>query len=110
MPKKRKTRKEKLQHDQKRQPVHSETKSIISSPKKETQQQKQEAQTSGMTFSLPAKQQEAPKVTPPTKQSSTPISISHSEYGYLSNDLMRTALLTGAIVFAELFIKLFIVH
>jgi len=106
MPKKRKTRKEKLLHDQKRQTVHESTSSVVVSPKTETEQ-KQESVTPAMTFSLSATQ-EQPAKTPQKK--ATTISISTDEYAYLSNDLMRTALLTVAIVFAELVIKLFIVH
>ena len=108
MPKKRKTRKEKLHHDQKRQTVHESSASVVSSSK--TEAQKQESITPGMTFSLPETQKQSTQTPPKTKQSAEPITIAHSEYGYLSNDLMRTALLTGAIIFAELFIKLFIVH
>jgi hypothetical protein len=109
MPKRRKTRKEKLLHDQKRQTVHESSTSVVSSPEIETQMQKQETVTPGMTFSLP-ETQKPPQTPQKAKQPIQTITVSQNEYSYLSNDLMRTALLTGAIVFAELFIKLFIVH
>jgi|SRR6185437_887913 len=107
MPKKRKTRKEKITHEQKRQRVHDSTSSIVSSTQTSTQQEPQST-SSSMTFSLPDIKQKSPEVI--KAKHSQPVNISTNEYGYLSNDLTRTALLTGAIVFAELFIKLFIVH
>ena len=110
MPKKRKTRKEKILNDKKSRVVPESTSPIASSPQNETQQQKQEPVSAGMTFSLPQIKNETSKVPQKTKQSSGTITVSTSDYGYLSNDLMRTALLTGAIVFAELIIKLFIVR
>jgi hypothetical protein len=111
MPKKRKTRKEKKLLDQKKQTVHESTPPVESSPQGQSNQLKQESVATGMmTFSLPEthrKTSEAPVKTKPVAQT---ITVSQNEYGYLSNDLMRTALLTGAIVFAELVIKLFIAH
>jgi len=109
MPKKRKTKKEKMHLDQKKQTVQKVTEPVASSPKSETQE-RQESSTTGMTFSLPETQQKITQTSQKEKSSPQTISISTNEYGYLSNDLMRTALLTGAIVFAELVIKLFIVH
>jgi hypothetical protein len=111
MPKRRKTRKDKMLLDQKRQTVHESTPSVVSSPQTETHQQKEESVATGsMTFSLPETQHKTSEVAQKPKAVTETITVSTNEYGYLSNDLMRTALLTGAIVFAELVIKLFIVH
>ena len=109
MPKTRKTRKQKILHDQKRLTVQDMTPSEVSSSKTETHQTEQAPITTG-TYSLSTdsnKQQAAPEKVRKTEQA---ITVSSSEYDYLSNDLMKTALLTGAIVFAELMIRLFIVH
>ena len=107
MPKKRKTRKEKLLHDKKKLAVHEIAPSEVTSTKSQTPAAHQEAATSG-TFSLPVVT-EKPQSTPDKIKQTTPtVSISTGEYGYLGTDLMRTALLTGAIVFAELLIRLFV--
>jgi len=108
MPKKRKTKKEKMVLDHKRQAVHESVNTVTSSAMDETPQ-RQESQSS-MTFTLPATQHKSTEKPVITKPSSQTITVTHNEYAYLSNDLMRTALLTCAIIFAELFIKFFIVH
>ena len=99
MPKKRKTRKEKIVTDQKRQVVHQNESSIIPSSKNETHGTGENIQT--VTFSLPTVQEKKPA----TKPASQAVTISTNEYGYLTTDLMRTALLTISIVLAELVIK-----
>jgi hypothetical protein len=108
MPKKRKTKKDKILLDHKKQVVHKDVNIVISSPVKETRQ-KQES-SSSLTFSLPTDQHKPSEKLVINKPSSQTITVAQSEYTYLSNDLMRTALLTCAIFFTELFIKLFIVH
>ena len=109
MPKTRKTRKQKMQHDQKKVTVHDMTPSGISSPKTETPVTKQTSESTG-TYSLPTAETKPQTTTTKAKDITPVVTVSSSEYGYLSNDLMRTALLTGAIVFAELLIRLFVVH
>ena len=105
MPKTRKTRKQKIHHDQKRSAVHDMTPSSVSSSPTQTHQTEQTPVTTG-TYSLPTAETKPPTAHAKTRE----VTISTTEYGYLSNDLMRTALLTGAIVLAELVIRLFIVH
>lgn len=104
MPKKRKTRKQKISLDQKRQTVHEITPSVTTPQKIETQKTEQETMTSGVTFALPITTHET------QRQKVEAVTVSSNEYGYLGNDLMRTALLTSAIIFAELLIRLFFVH
>src|SRR5438045_4120829 len=101
MPKKRKTRKEKMVLDHKRQTVHESVNTATSSAIDATPQ-RQESQSS-MTFTLPATQHKSPEKSMIAKPSLQTITLTQDEYAYLSNDLMRTALLTCAIIFAELF-------
>ena len=109
MPKKRKTRKEKILLDHKKQATSVEVKPVKSSAINAAPKQTEEV-PNGMTFTLPTAQHKPVEKQTASKPSSQTITVSKNEYTYLSNDLMRTALLTCAIVFAELFIKLFIVH
>jgi hypothetical protein len=109
MPKKRKTKKQKILHDNKRQTVPEVVSPLPSSSQKETQESAQQTVTPA-TFSLPVAS-EKPHTAPEKAKTTTPaVTVSTTEYGYLSTDLMKTALLTGAIVFAELLIRLFFVH
>ena|SRR5579872_954327 len=108
MPKKRKTRKEKILLDHRKQALHEDVMTVTTSTVNETQQAQVPA--SGMTFSIPTTQSKPSEKSVTSKPVSQAITVTQSEYAYLSNDLMRTALLTCAIIFAELFIKLFIVH
>ncbi|SRR6266568_632666 len=109
MPKKRKTRKEKILLDNKRQVVQEPAPSVVSSSKKQTPRTEQETEKIE-TFSLPTAMDKIHTAPEKAKQSIQSITISTNEYGYLATDLMKTALLTGAIVFAELLIRLFFVH
>jgi len=95
MPKKRKTRQQKISTDQRRSEVSL---SPISAP--------QEQASPSVTFSLPASQKDKPVVQKAIQPQRETVTISIGEYGYLANDLMRTALLTGAIVLTELLIKI----
>ena len=108
MPKKRKTRKEKILLDHKKQAAPVEVKPMT--PSAATEAPQTQELPSGTTFTLPATQHKTAEKQAISKPSSQTITVNQNEYTYLSNDLMRTALLTCAIVFAELFIKLFIVH
>jgi hypothetical protein len=110
MPKKRKTRNQKISSEQKRQIVHETVLSVDSSSNKTTQSIQQETANQGMTFSLPTNYHSTQTVQKEKKTTSAVTSISTSEYGYLGKDLMRTALLSGAIVIAELLIRLFYTH
>jgi hypothetical protein len=111
MPKKRKTRNQKISSEKKRQIDHETVVSVDSSSSKTTQSTQQETATQEVTFSLPTNYH-ATQTTQKEKKitSSVTTSISTSEYGYLGKDLMRTALLSGAIVIAELLIRLFYTH
>ena|SRR5581483_2719391 len=107
MPKKRKTRKQKILSEQKRVTVHevtpaTESHSVTTSGHHET------AAVQGTTFSLPTNYTQTHKTQ--EKKSSASVAISTNDYGYLGNDLIRTALLSGAIVIAELLIRLVYVH
>ena len=108
MPKKRKTRKQKIIHDQRVYAVH-ETPPLMTSPQKnETLPKEQEAIAPDMTFTLPTSTNKATVTSKRTKTET--VTVSSSEYGYIGNDLIRTALLTGAIVLTELLIRLFFVR
>jgi hypothetical protein len=109
MPKTRKTRKQKIQHDQKKPAVHDMTPSEVSSSRSQAHQTEQ-TPVATETYSLPTNETKTPTATVKAKETPLKVTVSTTEYGYLSNDLMRTALLTGAIVFAELVIRMFVVR
>ena len=109
MPKTRKTRKQKMQRDQKRPTVHDMTPPEVSSSRTQTHQAEQ-TPVATETYSLSTNETKTPTVTAKAKETASKVTVSTTEYGYLSNDLMRTALLTGAIVLAELVIRMFVVH
>jgi len=102
MPKKRKTRQQKILTEQKRQVIHKDEPSVISS----SQNSHQEQAAPTLTFSLPSSHENKPAPQRAVKPHNEAITISTGEYGYLANDLMRTALLTGAIVLTELLVKI----
>ncbi len=110
MPKKRKTRKQKISSEKKQSLVPKSTQFTGSSDSASTQVAQKESAGEGMMFSLPTNY----RATHPDQKEKKPIvvtaSISTSEYGYLGKDLMRTALLSGAIIVAELLIRLFYNH
>jgi hypothetical protein len=105
MPKKRKTKKEKLQKDHKRQVVHQAQPSVISSEQlgKHTDQQ---IPTQGMTFSIPTSNTEVQSAPRKTKPTQTTTVISTEEYGYLGVDLLKTAIVTCAVVITEVIIRI----
>jgi hypothetical protein len=109
MPKKRKTRKQKISTDQK-SVVREIVPSTDSSQSNSTSPKQQESVTPGMTFSLPTHFHPNQTVQKEKKISAGTAAISTADYGYLSIDLMRTALLSVAVVIAELLIRLFFVH
>ncbi|HSX09105.1 MAG TPA: hypothetical protein VLF93_03055 [Candidatus Saccharimonadales bacterium] len=107
MPKKRKTRKQKILSEQKRVTVHEVTPST-ESHSVSTHDHHESTAVHGTTFSLPTNYTQTHKT--PEKKSSETAAISTNDYGYLGNDLIRTALLSGAIVIAELLIRLVYIH
>jgi hypothetical protein len=90
--------------------AHETVLSVDSSSNKTTQSIQQETATQGMTFSLPTNYHATQIAQKEKKTTVVTASISTSEYGYLGKDLMRTTLLSGAIVIAELLIRLFYTH
>lgn len=103
MPKKKKTLKQKMQADQRRQPTTAVRTSSENSP----QTIPQPAHTSASTsFSLPTTH--AKKHRESREQArTTAIAIDTNEYAYLSKDILKTTLLTSLIVIAELVMKFF---
>jgi len=104
MPKKRKTRKQKILLDTKRHMV-SETPSVSSSQKKETPQKKQNTIMPGATFSLSTVATDKLSSPKKTSTNTSSVIISTQEYTYLGNDMIKTAIVTGAIVIAEIVIR-----
>ena len=110
MPKKKRTRKDKIQTDVRRQ-----TTSATDLPKKsasttrENKEQTKQAEPSIGTFSLPHEYTKDSKKAP--VKSVQPIktaTIDTSSYSYLRGDLLKTSFLTLTIVGAELFVYFFI--
>lgn len=109
MPKKKRTRKQKIQTDQKH--IHH---SVMAPPEPSqrgdspSKQQKHITTTSGVSFSLPesyANKHTSQKATPSSQQ--TTIAIATNEYDYLGKDLRKTVLLTITIVIIEFLIRFF---
>ena len=110
MPKKRRTRKQKILVDQKKHMVHEPEPVDTSSQKVESQTAAQNTATPDITFSLPtttSTKQPTPRAAKPAVQT---VSVLTTEYGYLGKDLVKTALLTGAIIIAELLIRFLYLH
>jgi hypothetical protein len=105
MPKKRKTRKEKMLKDQKRQVVHETPHPVISSEKKETQKE-QQTTSQNITFSLSTANTTVQSAPKKTKPATTATVISTDEYGYLGVDLLKTAIVTSAVVITEIVIRI----
>lgn len=109
MPKKKRTRKQKIQADQKRQVSYHKTSEPSSqkapSPSIPTNAPAEESQP--VSFSLPTSLNNTPSTNTKLHTTSEVTNvITTSEYTYLRKDLVKTALLTGTIVFVELLIKL----
>ena len=98
MPKKRKTREQKILTEHKRQTVNQPVLSNVSIQKDNSQQ----VNSRGATFSFSPVL--AGKITP--RKAEPTITISTNEYSYLSIDLLKTALVTCAIVIAEIVIRM----
>lgn len=111
MPKKKRTRKDKIQTDVRRQ-----TTSATDLPKKsvsttrENKEQSKQAEPSIGTFSLPQEYTKDSSEKAPVKkvQQVKTATIDTSSYSYLRGDLLKTSFLTLTIVGAELFVYFFI--
>jgi hypothetical protein len=97
MPKKRKTKEQKILAGQKTQTVHRPVLSNISIPENKPQQ----TLTGRETFSLPSMPTDKSTAR---KTSATTITILTDEYKYLSVDLLKTAIVTCAIAITEIII------
>ena len=111
MPKKKKTLKQKMQADQRRQTT---TDVMVSSEKftKDTttkgNTQEHTPTSSSVSFSLPSSHaKKRPEVREERHHQSTSIAVDANEYSYLSKDLLKTSILTFLIVIAEIVIKFF---
>jgi hypothetical protein len=104
MPKKRKTRKEKILTDQKKQVVHVTPSAVVSSEKNENHQSDNQTPAQGMTFTLSTANTEVQ--TSPKKTKPAAAVISTEEYGYLGVDLLKTAIVTSAVVITEIVIRI----
>jgi hypothetical protein len=109
MPKKRKTLKQKINKDLKRHVGPEITPPALSTPMQVTQVIKQETITTG-TFTLPTLTDKQSSLSNSAKQGIEAVTVSTSEYGYLPTDLLRTAVISGAIIITEIFIRFFFVH
>jgi hypothetical protein len=90
MPKKRKTREQKILTGQREQTVHQTSSSHLSSQ---------------ATFSLSSLASDKP-LTKNTVSKPTAVVVETNEYNYLATDLQKTAFVTCAIVVAEIVIKI----
>jgi hypothetical protein len=111
MPKKKRTRKDKIHTDVRRQSTSSADfpKKSVSTTRENDEQSKQ-AEPSIGTFSLPQEYtQNAPKKTAVrANQTIKTVAVDTSSYSYLRGDLLKTTFLTLTIVGAELFVYFFI--
>ncbi len=109
MPKKKRTRQQKIQTDVKRQSPSPRTHVTSSAAvTREVKESRNEASEALGTFSLPQKylQQAATATHVPPKA----VAITTSEYGYLRGDLLKTTLLTFGIIALELVIHFFVMN
>lgn len=93
MPKKRKTRKQKLLLNTKRNVVN------------ETSSAEQNTAMLDATFSLSALPTDQLATPKKTSNNSSSVTISTQEYTYLGNDMLKTTIVTGAIIITELAIR-----
>ena len=100
MPKKRKTKEQKIIAEHRQWAVHETAPSGVSSQNHASQ----ETASQGTTFSLASI-----KTDKPTSQKSsqtTAVTIATDEYKYLPIDLSKTAIVTGAIVITEIIVRI----
>ncbi len=104
MPKKKRTRKQKIQTSQ-RHVDHDVA--VTNEPLQQDNQEspRQENAVSGVSFSLPTSytHKKQPSTIPTTH--TTTATITTNDYGYLRKDLLKTGLLTVAIVVTECLIR-----
>jgi|ERR1700722_3848171 len=105
MPKKRKTRKEKILTGQKKQVVQNITPSIELSQRDSTPRTQQSTMSQEMTFSLPTHYKHSNEKRETVSPAKT-VAISTADYSYLGKDLIRTTLISSAVILAELLIKI----
>jgi hypothetical protein len=105
MPKKRKTRKQKIQFDQKRQAVH-EIPPVIASQKNDTRSSPQTSTVPDVAFSLPRATEEKKSAPETVTSKETVVTVPADDYGYLGIDLAKTAIVTCAIVVTEIVIRI----
>jgi hypothetical protein len=108
MPKKKKTRKQKMQTDQRRQMTQqlSPSQASVQTPVHADNEPQEATESHAGTFSLPksftftsAKKTQA--VAAPQQRTA----IITNEYHYIGTDLLKTVLLTASIIIAELVIR-----
>lgn len=106
MPKKKRTRKDKIQTDTKRQSPSALSRSQSTAAEtREIAEEKNPVEPTQNTFALPEKYQTKRKSIP-TSTSQT-VAINTNSYGYLRGDLVKTFVLTILIIGVELFIYFF---
>ncbi len=107
MPKKKRTRQQKIQADVKREPTPRSHVNVKSAVTREVKEQRAEAVSSG-TFSLPEQfiKQAATATHVPPKT----VTIATAEYSYLRGDLLKTTFLTLGIVVIQLVIHFFVMN
>ena len=102
MPKKKRTRKQKIQTDQRQVDHEVIVRDKQSQPTNPTSTKQQNA-VPGISFSLPTSYANK-KVSAPLTQPTT-VAISTNEYTYLGKDLLKTGVLTSVIVIVECLIR-----
>ncbi len=107
MPKKKRTRQQKLQTDAKRQSTPRTHVNASAAVTREVKEPRSKETPSG-TFSLPEKYIE--QVATATHIPPKTVTIATAEYGYLRGDLLKTTLLTFGIVAIELIVHFFVMN
>lgn len=105
MPKKKRTRKDKIQADLKRQSspslAHPTRSAAVSREAKDPVNKTEESKG---TFSLPEKYASASTKSSKSTIKARPVEINTAAYSYISGDLLKTTVLSIAIIGAELLI------
>jgi hypothetical protein len=107
MPKKKRTKKDKIQTDQRRQTSPSLGHTAKAAVTREVEKTPSVGEQTSGTFSL-SKEYSGPTKRKTPMQTAQTVAISTSAYSYLRSDLLKTTILTSAIVIAELVIYFFI--
>lgn len=108
MPKKKRTREDKIQADKRRQSatqtVHLNKKAAVT---REVENKPEAPAATSSTFSLPKEYGNAKSKTAAPASTTQTVAINTSAYNYLRGDLLKTTFLTTAIIAAELIIYFF---